>query len=196
MTDITHNDTYTATHTDVLTGIGDLIERLRKRAEIRLQISTRKSVQENQPDKISELLLEAAKKIEDIADELIESQTKLAITLKKLDDYRFGRNALQMTKDLYTAEMIFPKAILDAIQLKESEYHTGEPIEEPGLAFFDIKYSERYCELENEGCDGQFTGGCYSRVYQDVFSADKIEFEFYKSDVPYAAVLMKKKRND
>lgn len=38
----------------------DLIHRLRKRAEIRRQISTRKSVQENKPDRIADLLDEAA----------------------------------------------------------------------------------------------------------------------------------------
>lgn len=38
----------------------DLIFRLMKRAEIRRQITTRKSVQENKPDRISCLLEEAA----------------------------------------------------------------------------------------------------------------------------------------
>lgn len=38
----------------------DLITRLRKRAEIRRQISTRKSVQEGKPDRIADLLEEAA----------------------------------------------------------------------------------------------------------------------------------------
>lgn len=38
----------------------DLIERLRKRAEIRRQIPTRKSVIENKPDRIADLLEEAA----------------------------------------------------------------------------------------------------------------------------------------
>jgi hypothetical protein len=42
----------------------DLIYRLRKRAEIRRQIPTRKSVQENQPDRLSDLLEEAANEIE------------------------------------------------------------------------------------------------------------------------------------
>jgi hypothetical protein len=37
-----------------------LIYRLRKRAEIRRQISTRKSVQEGKPDRIADLLEEAA----------------------------------------------------------------------------------------------------------------------------------------
>ena len=41
-----------------------LIERLRKRAEIRRQIVTRKSVQENAPDRIADLLEEAANEIE------------------------------------------------------------------------------------------------------------------------------------
>jgi hypothetical protein len=39
----------------------DLIYRLEKRAEIRRQISTRKSVQEGKPDRIADLLEEAAK---------------------------------------------------------------------------------------------------------------------------------------
>lgn len=42
----------------------DLIYRLRKRAEIRRQIQTRKSVQENAPDRIADLLEEAADEIE------------------------------------------------------------------------------------------------------------------------------------
>jgi hypothetical protein len=42
----------------------DLVYRLRKRAEIRRQISTRKSVQEGKPDRISDLLEEAASEIE------------------------------------------------------------------------------------------------------------------------------------
>lgn len=43
----------------------DLIYRLRKRAEIRRQIPTRKSVQEGAPDRIADLLEEAANFIEE-----------------------------------------------------------------------------------------------------------------------------------
>jgi len=42
----------------------DLIYRLRKRAEIRRQIQSRKSVQEGKPDRIADLLEEAATEIE------------------------------------------------------------------------------------------------------------------------------------
>lgn len=42
----------------------DIVIRLRKRAEIRRQISTRKSVQEGKPDRIADLLEEAANEIE------------------------------------------------------------------------------------------------------------------------------------
>lgn len=42
----------------------DLVYRLRKRAEIREQISTRKSVQEGKPDRLALLLREAADRIE------------------------------------------------------------------------------------------------------------------------------------
>ena len=43
-----------------------LVFRLRKRAEIRRQISTRKSVQEGKPDRIADLLEEAANRIEEL----------------------------------------------------------------------------------------------------------------------------------
>lgn len=42
----------------------DLVYRLRKRSEIRKQITSRKSVREGAPDRISELLEEAADEIE------------------------------------------------------------------------------------------------------------------------------------
>ena len=42
----------------------DLVYRLRKRAEIRRQIVSRKSVQEGKPDRMSDLLEEAAIEIE------------------------------------------------------------------------------------------------------------------------------------
>ena len=51
----------------------DLVYRLRKRAEIRRQISTRKSVQEGAPDRIADLLEEAAIEIERLENELAES---------------------------------------------------------------------------------------------------------------------------
>ena len=44
----------------------DLVTRLRKRAEIRRQISTRKSVQEGLPDRLADLLDEAALEIENL----------------------------------------------------------------------------------------------------------------------------------
>lgn len=45
----------------------DLIYRLKERAAIRRQINTRKSVQEGKPDRISDLLEEAAEVITDLA---------------------------------------------------------------------------------------------------------------------------------
>ena len=46
----------------------DLIYRLRERARIRRQIPTRKSVEEGKPDRISDLLEEAADTIEGMID--------------------------------------------------------------------------------------------------------------------------------
>ena len=47
----------------------DIVFRLRKRAEIRRQIPTRKSVQENKPDRIADLLEEAAAEIETLRED-------------------------------------------------------------------------------------------------------------------------------
>ncbi len=49
----------------------DLVYRLRKRAEIRRQISTRKSVAEGKPDRIADLLEEAADAFDSSKDRLI-----------------------------------------------------------------------------------------------------------------------------
>jgi Mg2+ and Co2+ transporter CorA len=47
----------------------DIVYRLRKRAEIRRQIADRKSVQEGRPDRIADLLEEAAIEIERLRNE-------------------------------------------------------------------------------------------------------------------------------
>jgi len=48
----------------------DLVYRLRYRAEIRRQIPTRKSVQEDAPDRIADLLEEAADEIESLQNQV------------------------------------------------------------------------------------------------------------------------------
>lgn len=48
----------------------DLVYRLRKRAEIRRQIPTRKSVQEGKEDRLADLLEEAANRIENMEHQL------------------------------------------------------------------------------------------------------------------------------
>ena len=53
----------------------DLVYRLRKRAEIRRQIPGRKSVMEGKPDRIADILEEAANEIERLRSEL-NNETK------------------------------------------------------------------------------------------------------------------------
>lgn len=50
----------------------DLLFRLRKRAEIRRQIPSRKSVQNNEPDRIADLLEEAADALEELFTEQLD----------------------------------------------------------------------------------------------------------------------------
>lgn len=79
----------------------DLVDRLRTRAYIRRNIPTRKSVQENQPDRIADLLDEAAEKIakyeqvlQSIANEHIElSHDKIKWQCE--DHVRWAKEALK-----------------------------------------------------------------------------------------------------
>jgi len=48
----------------------DIVYRLEKRAEIRRQIATRKSVQEGKPDRIADLLEDAAKEIKELREKI------------------------------------------------------------------------------------------------------------------------------
>ena len=58
----------------------DLVYRLRKRAEIRRQIDTRKSVQNNEPDRIADLLEEAASEYKKVS-ETMEKYKKVLIEI-------------------------------------------------------------------------------------------------------------------
>jgi hypothetical protein len=60
--------------------MNDLVYRLRKRAEIRRQIPTRKSVQEGKPDRMADLLEEAANEIEKL------EQTVTNLVSARLDE--------------------------------------------------------------------------------------------------------------
>jgi len=52
----------------------DIVYRLKKRAEIRRQIPDRKSVQEGRPDRIADILEEAATEIERLRNEILQLQ--------------------------------------------------------------------------------------------------------------------------
>ncbi len=70
----------------------DLIFRLQKRAEIRRQITTRKSVEEGKPDRIADLLEEAASRIQELeavissAPKKTESEPMTEAELKVIED--------------------------------------------------------------------------------------------------------------
>ena len=56
-----------------------LVERLRKRAEIRRQIPTRKSVQEGMPDRLADLLEEAAEYIDKVEKENLSLRLRIFV---------------------------------------------------------------------------------------------------------------------
>lgn len=66
-----------------------LQQRLRKRAEIRLQIQSRKSVLLNEPDRLAELLVEAADKIDELDKECGELMDIIDRQENTMDSMRF-----------------------------------------------------------------------------------------------------------
>ena len=56
-----------------------LVYRLRKRAEIRRQIQTRKSVQNGEPDRLSDLLEEAANEIVELKKQVVALKVVLDV---------------------------------------------------------------------------------------------------------------------
>lgn len=66
----------------------DLVYRLRKRAEIRRQIPSRKSVQEGKPDRIADLLEEAANEIERLQNVEVDNAIEIQNFLEQQWRYR------------------------------------------------------------------------------------------------------------
>jgi hypothetical protein len=70
----------------------DLIHRLEKRAEIRRQISTRKSVQEGKPDRLADLLDEAAAALRECTRGVAERDELVAAIISACDHIEADRN--------------------------------------------------------------------------------------------------------
>lgn len=64
-----------------------LIYRLRKRAEIRRNITSRKSVQEDKPDKLADILEEAADEIEELKLDILRLEMIVDRLDRRLDAY-------------------------------------------------------------------------------------------------------------
>jgi hypothetical protein len=74
----------------------DLVYRLRKRAEIRRQIATRKSVQEGKADRISDLLEEAANEIERLKTLLNQNYGQVVTKQKSAQEWVDGLSEAQI----------------------------------------------------------------------------------------------------
>ena len=69
----------------------DLVYRLNRRAEIRRQIDTRKSVQENKPDRIADLLEEAALEITNLRELMGQGIQQIAFILELVAEAKAQR---------------------------------------------------------------------------------------------------------
>lgn len=101
----------------------DLVYRLRKRAEIRRQIPDRKSVQEGQPDRIADLLEEAADALAKrewvgLTDDEIEAiqWTDEAVEYEVFDEGDYGYEI-----------NIHPQKFARAVEAKLKEKNCGTP---------------------------------------------------------------------
>jgi uncharacterized protein YlxW (UPF0749 family) len=92
----------------------DLVFRLRKRAEIRRQITTRKSVQNNEPDRIAGLLEEAANEIEALQEEVKKYEKHIAV--RHLEEEQAKKEAALQRLSDFTQE--FSDAVLRKAQEK------------------------------------------------------------------------------
>jgi hypothetical protein len=90
----------------------ELVDRLRKRAEIRRQIPGRKSVVEGAPDRISDLLEEAADALESAQAEIARLTTALERIERLEPDTYWG------TRDRYTGERPEERALCES-EVKE-----------------------------------------------------------------------------
>lgn len=108
----------------------DLVERLRTRATIRRNITDRKSVQEGKPDRIADLLEEAAAAIVSILqvsneqieerDQALQSTTKTDSDAQCAARYRWLRDAARLGERLQGIQLIsrlmeYPPEGLDAL---------------------------------------------------------------------------------
>jgi hypothetical protein len=131
----------------------DLVYRLRKRAEIRRQIATRKSVQEGAPDRISDLLEEAADEIERLKTLLNANYGQIVTKQKSAQEWVDGLSEAQINsayekitggwKDLEPE--LWEQTILACRQIgEEVEYNSGTHCHnytyQIGKNLYDITY--------------------------------------------------------
>lgn len=139
----------------------DLVYRLRKRAEIRRQIPDRKSVQEGKPDRIADLLEEAATEIEDLKawkdnaiEQLVvthiyreEHQSNPRLALIDLIDYHMSIAIDPQVSEPAQRLMDMGKvksALFDDYGFKELRHSTVAPDRIKQLCFEADDYCDKY----------------------------------------------------
>lgn len=81
-----------------------LIVRLRKRAALRRQIPSRKSVQEGKPDRLADLLEEAATELENL--ETIDKDWETFVTQDDNEYARYLASFLKQNEHLFVSESV------------------------------------------------------------------------------------------
>lgn len=138
----------------------DLVYRLRKRAEIRRNIPTRKSVQENQPDKIADLLDEAATMLRDQHLRIQQIERTQEYLFKKHDADKAEIEALKKEAALQRLSDFTQEAECKQAALTQTEIMTaltlGTPLYTHPADLTDEEIIEIWKEFDNKDVDDYF----------------------------------------
>ena len=125
----------------------DLVTRLRKRAEIRRQIPSRKSVQEGKPDRIADLLEEAAAEIERLTPPKKQSAQEWADSLTKEQATAFVESITGGWKDLEEElwqETIISCHTVGVVISSGHGTHCSNHVYKIGKNLYDLTYENGY----------------------------------------------------
>lgn len=103
----------------------DLIFRLKKRAEIRRNIPSRKSVILGEPDKLSNLLEEAGKKLENLSIE--RDAYKRALTFISEPYWELSHDKIRLQRDEYKKVAI---KVLDEYWIEDNPVEEQKPFDD------------------------------------------------------------------
>jgi FAD/FMN-containing dehydrogenase len=131
----------------------DLVYRLRKRAEIRRQISDRKSVQEGKPDRIADLLEEAAEALAESANSTTNFVEPKALAQPEQEAFTLDRGCWERGCCAYdTRDGDGVIVYVDAVNMSQERVDETEKREHEWVGLTDEEMNELWVEYHGDSC--------------------------------------------